>query len=116
MIDIETDRYSAWLAALADPTRRRIVELLGQAPHTATELHRAFPIAGPAVSRHLRVLREAGLVTEHRVPADGRLRLYVLETEPLRRLSSWLDGLGQSWQDRLADFQDYVAVRAERPR
>jgi DNA-binding transcriptional ArsR family regulator len=65
------------LTRVADPTRRRIVELLGEKPRTAGELHRAFPIADPAVSRHLRVLREAGLIVERRVPTDGDPLSYV---------------------------------------
>ncbi len=115
MIDIEADRQSAWLAGLADPTRRRIVELLQAGPRPATELHGAFAIAGPAVSRHLRVLREAGLVSERRVPEDGRVRLYGLEPEPLLQLARWLDGVAGGWQGQLDAFQDYVKLRKETP-
>ncbi len=104
----------ATLRALADPTRRRIVELLGAAPHTATELHRAFPIAGPAVSRHLRVLREAGVVAERRVPEDGRVRLYALEPDALRALAAWLESIGGGWQAQLDAFKDHVALRGAR--
>ena len=87
MISIATDKqYGHALNALRDPTRRRIVSLLAQGSRTATELHRQFPIAGPAVSRHLRVLREAGLVEERRTPDDGRVRLYGLR--PSRWASS----------------------------
>ena len=108
-------RSDTVLRALADPTRRRIVELLGEAPRTATELHRAFPIAGPAVSRHLRVLREAGVVGEQRVPEDGRVRLYALEPAALRELGSWLDGVSGTWQRQLDAFKDHVALRGSRP-
>lgn len=106
----------AWLPALADPTRRRIVELLGEAPRTATEVHRAFPIAAPAVSRHLRVLREAGMIVERGVPGDKRVRLYALAPEPIRGLSDWLDELSRTWQGQLDAFKEYVALRQERPR
>ena len=99
------------LAALGDPTRRRIVELLAGGPRNATDLYREFAIAGPAVSRHLRVLREAGLVTGHDVPGDRRVRLYRLEAEPLAELSRWLGEVGQGWQGQLDAFKDYVAVR-----
>jgi len=99
------------LPALADPTRRRIVELLSESPRTASEIHSAFPIAGPAVSRHLRVLREAGLVVQRAVPNDKRVRLYALAPEPIDELSGWLQGMSSAWQDQLDAFQDYVALR-----
>lgn len=99
------------LPALADPTRRRILELLGDAPRTAGQLHQAFPIAAPAVSRHLRVLREAGLIAEHGVPGDKRVRLYVLSPEPIGEVSRWLEHLGDAWQAQLHSFKDYVALR-----
>jgi DNA-binding transcriptional ArsR family regulator len=104
-----------WLPALADPTRRRIVEMLGQSPRTATQIHDAFPIAAPAVSRHLRVLREAGLIVEQGVPGDRRVRLYGLAPEPIDALSSWCDELSRAWQDQLDAFKDYVALRRARP-
>jgi DNA-binding transcriptional ArsR family regulator len=116
MISNTVDKYAGpeqLLALLADPTRRRIVELLGEKPRTAGELHRAFPIADPAVSRHLRVLREAGLIVERRVPTDGRVRLYTLAPERLEPLSAWIAGISQAWQEQLESFKDYVAVRAQ---
>jgi DNA-binding transcriptional ArsR family regulator len=113
MISTAADKqYGEALGALSDPTRRRIVALLAEGPRTATELHRQFPIAGPAVSRHLRVLREAGLVEERRTPDDGRVRLYGLRPEPLSELARWLDGLTGSWQSQLETFREYVALRA----
>ena len=114
MIDIAATKnpVDALLAALADPTRRRIIELLAEAPRTAGEIHNAFPIANPAVSRHLRVLREAGLIAERPVPEDKRVRLYALEPSALERLSDWSAGLSRAWQTQLDSFKDYVAVRA----
>ena len=114
MISTKVDKDHATgerLAALADPTRRRIVEMLGDGPLTATAIHEAFPIANPAVSRHLRVLRETGLVSERRLPDDARVRLYALEGEPLADLSQWLDGLSRMWQTQLDSYKDYVALR-----
>jgi DNA-binding transcriptional ArsR family regulator len=99
------------LPALADPTRRRIVEMLGDAPRTAGQLHRAFRIAAPAVSRHLRVLREAGLIVEHGVPGDKRVRLYALSPEPIGELSRWLEQLDGAWQAQLDSFKGYVELR-----
>src|ERR671915_1747193 len=98
-----------WLPALADPTRRRIVEMLGDSPRPAGEIHAAFPIAAPAVSRHLRVLREAGLIVEHGVPGDRRVRLYALAPAPIDELSRWFEQLGRTWQAQLDSFKDYVA-------
>ena len=116
-IIIDSDKYIAvGLPALADPTRRRIVEMLGESPLTAGEIHRAFPIAAPAVSRHLRVLREAGLITERGVPDDRRVRLYTLSPEPIAALSEWLAELSQGWQEQLDSFKDYVELRTAQPR
>jgi DNA-binding transcriptional ArsR family regulator len=114
-ISIESAKYlDECLPALADGTRRRIVELLGEGPRTATQIHDAFPIAAPAVSRHLRILREAGLIAEHGVPGDKRVRLYALSPEPIGELSRWLEQLSDAWQSQLDSFKDYVALRQER--
>ena len=83
-------------AAISDPTRRRVLELVRDRELAAGEIAGAFEISRPAVSRHLRVLREAGLVYERR---DGRLRLYRSRPEPLEELRRWLDAY---WSGRLA--------------
>jgi DNA-binding transcriptional ArsR family regulator len=83
-------------AAIADPTRRRVLELVRDRELAAGEIAGEFAISRPAVSRHLRVLRTAGLVTERR---DGRLRLYRADPGPLAELSRWLDDY---WTGRLA--------------
>lgn len=74
-------------SALADPIRRQIVELLGTRPMTAGEIAAKFDVSRPAVSRHLRVLREAGLVT---VEGSAQHRVYSLASEPLLELEDWL--------------------------
>ena len=86
------------LAALADPTRRRIVELLAEREHDVTELHAHFPISQPAVSRHLRVLREHRLV--HSRP-DAQRRVYSLDPTPLAELDDWLGRYRSIWVQRL---------------
>ncbi|HZG35650.1 MAG TPA: metalloregulator ArsR/SmtB family transcription factor [Gaiellaceae bacterium] len=86
------------LAALAEPTRRRIVELLAERDHDATEIGAHFPISQPAVSRHLRVLREHGLV---RARPDSRRRVYSLEPAPLAELDAWLGRYRPFWTQRL---------------
>ena len=115
MISITADQdREELLLALADGTRRRIVQMLAGAPHSAGEIHRAFPIAAPAVSRHLRVLREAGLVEEHRPQDDRRVRLYTLRPEPIQEVAGWLEELSREWQQQLDSFKEYVALRTGR--
>jgi DNA-binding transcriptional ArsR family regulator len=95
-------------AALTDPTRRAIVRLLSEGPRRAGELHAEFDVSKPAISRHLRILRENGLVEERRVADDGRGRLYLLRTEPLQQASGWLDEVSRAWQAQLEAFKEYV--------
>jgi len=97
------------LAALADPTRRTIVELLAERERTAGELAASFSTSRPAVSRHLRVLREHGLVQAR---AHGRERLYSLEPEPLAELDEWLSRYRSFWTNRL----DALGVELRRRR
>lgn len=86
-------------AAIADPVRREILEMLRGTRLTAGAIAARFPISRPAVSRHLRVLRDGGLVHDELV---GRQRYYALDTGPLRELSSWIATLnGPDWSHRL---------------
>ena len=94
-------------AAIADPIRRRVLELVRDEELTAGQLAEEFPVSRPAVSRHLRVLRETGLVTERRV---GKHRLYRANLEPLAELRDWLDGY---WAGRLGALRD-LAEKEER--
>lgn len=86
------------LAAIADPTRRRIVELLAQRERTAGELVAAFDMSAPAISQHLKVLREAGLVT---VRAEGQSRVQVLNPAGLDELGTWLEKTRSFWSRNL---------------
>ena len=86
------------LAALADPTRIRIVEELVAGPMTANEVVSLFSISQPSISRHLRILREAGLVSAEPV---GRQRLYHLDPQPLAEIDVWLARFRQFWSDKL---------------
>jgi DNA-binding transcriptional ArsR family regulator len=99
------------LAALADPTRRRVVERLRERPRRAGELAAAEGTSPPAMSRHLRVLRNAGLVEEERVDGDARVRVYRLRREPFDALSLWLRELEAFWSDQLESFGAHVARR-----
>jgi DNA-binding transcriptional ArsR family regulator len=82
-------------SAIADPTRRRILELLAAQPEAVGDLAARFDISRPAISKHLRVLSEAGLV---RAEADGRRNIYALEPAPFAAVRDWLDGF---WNERL---------------
>jgi DNA-binding transcriptional ArsR family regulator len=84
--------------ALADGTRRTIVELLAEGERSAGELAAAFESSRPAISRHLRVLREHGLVSARE---EGRRRVYALEPEPLAELDDWLSHYRSFWTNRL---------------
>ncbi len=92
-------------AALADPTRAEIVDRLAGGPLTATEVVDQFEISQPAISRHLRVLREAGLVT---VQPAGRQRIYHLDPAPLRDIDGWLDRYRRFWSGRLDALEDFM--------
>ena len=100
------------LAALADPVRRELVALLARGEVPAGELAGRFPVSRPAISRHLRVLREAGLVTSR---TEGRRRLYALETRPLREIDDWLEPYRDLWAHRL-DALDTEIARGRRAR
>ena len=99
------------LEALADPTRRRIVELLADGERSAGELAAEFPTSRPGVSRHLRVLREQGLV---HVRDDGRRRLYSLDPRPLADLDEWLSRYRSFWTNRLDALE--IEIRRRRRR
>lgn len=98
----------ATLAALADPTRRSVVDLLRRRPRRAGELASACRTSPPAMSRHLRVLRRCGLVEEERVEEDARVRLYRLRPERFRDLQSWLAEIEAFWTDQLGAFRAHV--------
>jgi DNA-binding transcriptional ArsR family regulator len=101
-------------AALADPTRREIVTLLAQGERTAGDLARRFPIAGPSVSRHLKVLRDSGVISYRPV---AQTRVYRLESSILEEANSWmqaqLDVLHQRF-DRLGQHLDHMKESEER--
>lgn len=94
------------LAALADPVRRELVGLLAQGELAAGELADRFPVSRPAISRHLRVLREAGLVTAR---AEGKRRLYALDPRPLREIDDWLEPYRDLWAQRLGALDTEIA-------
>jgi len=96
----------ALLHALADESRRTVLEILRSRPASAGELAEALPIARPGVSRHLRVLREAGLVD---VRQEAQRRIYSLRPEALMEVDEWLEGYRTLWRSRLDALQTEIA-------
>ncbi len=96
------------LAALADPHRRRAVELLGQKPRRAGELAEALGLPGPAMSRHLRELKQSGLVEETHPEFDARVRIYTLKDGAMADLKKWLADTERMWSDQLASFKTHL--------
>ena len=94
-----------YLEPIADPNRRRILDLLRDGERPAGDFVRALTISQPGVSRHLRILREAGLVT---VREDGQRRLYSLRPEPLRALDQWLQPYRRFWGARLDALEHHL--------
>ncbi|HWG85052.1 MAG TPA: metalloregulator ArsR/SmtB family transcription factor [Deinococcales bacterium] len=108
------DRLSLTLSALADPTRRAIIARLAQGEATVTELAEPFDVTLPAVSRHLKVLEKAGLITRGR---EAQWRPCKLKPEPLRDLAGWLDEYRRFWDgslDRLEEYLKEMQVMEER--
>ena len=96
------------LAALADPDRRRAIDLLRQGPLRAGDLATAIGLPAPAMSRHLRVLRQSGLVEESHPEFDARVRIYSLRAGPIAELRQWLDETEAMWVEQLAAFKKHV--------
>ena len=97
----------ATLAALADGTRRGVVDLLRKRPRRASDLADALGASKPAMSRHLRVLRDSGLV-ETSSQDDGRERIYALRPAPFAELRAWIEDVEAFWTVQLASFKDHV--------
>jgi DNA-binding transcriptional ArsR family regulator len=96
------------LAALADPHRRRVIELLRERPRRAGELAEAVGLNPPALSRHLRTLKAGGLIEEAHPEFDARVRIYSLRPEPMAHLKVWLERTEQLWTQQLAAFKAHV--------
>jgi len=92
-------------AVVAEPTRRRILDLLRDRARSVGELVDQLGLSQPGVSKHLRVLREAGLV---RVRAEAQRRWYELETEPLQEIDSWLEPYRRLWSERLDALERHL--------
>lgn len=96
--------------ALADPTRRRILRLVAGRPRQAGELAEGFPVSRPAVSKHLRVLREAGLVAARK---QGRARVYHLSPKGFQEARRWMEEAERVWTTALESFRRHVEEEVE---
>jgi DNA-binding transcriptional ArsR family regulator len=97
--------------ALADPTRRAVLDLLRKGSQPAGQIANAFPVSRPAISKHLRLLRRAHLVREHR---EGRNRVYQLNPEPLRAVDSWIEQYRVFWAASLNSLKAFVEAEYEK--
>lgn len=97
--------------ALADPTRRAVLDLLRRGSQPAGQIASAFPVSRPAISKHLRLLRRAHLVREHR---EGRHRVYQLNPAPLRAVDSWIEQYRVFWTNNLNNLKAFVEAEYEK--
>ena len=105
MVNYTTHPLDAIFAALADPTRRSMLEMLARAEHRVTELARPFAMSLPAVSKHLRVLEKAGLIRRQR---DGRVHRVTIEAAPMQEASAWIAHYQKFWEGQLDSLARYL--------
>jgi DNA-binding transcriptional ArsR family regulator len=109
---METDELDGQMAALfqvlAEPARVSVVRMLSAGPRRAGKLAEAAHMSAPAMSKHLRVLLESGLVSDERRAEDARLRIFRLRPEPIAALGAWLDQLQARWDEQLLSFKHHV--------
>lgn len=111
MVKYQTEPLDHVFSALADPTRRAILARLASGHSSVGELAAPFDISLPAISRHLRVLHNAGLITRHK---DGRVRRCTLEATPLRAASDWIESYRQFWESQFDSLADYLQRAQEK--
>lgn len=104
------DQLSATFSALADPTRRAILARLAEGEATVTELARPFPVSLPAISRHLKVLERAGLITRNR---SAQSRPSSLRAEPLREATAWMETYRRMWEGRMDRLDEHLTAIQE---
>ena len=105
MVTISSDYLDRTFAALADPTRRAILEHLSEAPATVGDLAAPFRISRPAISKHLRVLERAGLVHRRQ---DGRMSRCALDATPMKGAADWVERYRQYWEQQLGAIARYL--------
>lgn len=104
------------LAALADPARRAMIDLLRVRPYRSSDLADALCMSRPAVSRHLRVLRQAGLIEQDVLGEDARVRMVHLRRDRFAELRGWIEAVEAVWCDRLQSFRAHVGAGGARAR
>lgn len=102
------------LAALADPSRRAIIELLRAGPQRPSDVADRLSLSRPALSKHLRVLRTAGLVDAELVESDARARMLQLRRAPFTQLGSWVEEVEAFWADQLGAFKEHAERKHKR--
>jgi DNA-binding transcriptional ArsR family regulator len=102
------------LDALADPTRRTVVQLLGDGPQRAGTLAARAGTSPPTMSRHLRVLLRAGVISDARPSDDARARVFSLRPESLAAVEAWLDQIKAHWDEQLGAYRRYAQTRSTR--
>jgi DNA-binding transcriptional ArsR family regulator len=110
---MSTDRLSTIFAALADPTRRAILARLAEGDATVSELAEPFPISLPAISRHLKVLEQAGLIARSR---SAQWRSSSLQAEPLREATAWMERYRRFWDDNFTRLDAHLQRIQEQER
>lgn len=110
--DARAERVNDAFYAIADPTRRSILDLVREQERSAGEIAEHFPVSRPAIARHMRVLREAGLVRERR---EATMRFYSTEVQALRCVDQWLAPYRLYWAARLVDLKRVVESQAREP-
>jgi DNA-binding transcriptional ArsR family regulator len=100
-----TDQLSVTFAALADPTRRAILARVAEGEATVNQLAEPFKLKLPTVSKHLKVLREAGLVTQGR---QAQWRPCRIEAAPLKEVADWVERYRENWEERMGQLNDYL--------
>ena len=109
MVNDFRDPVDVTFAALADPTRRRVIDVLRDGPRRSSELAAAAGMSRPAMGRHLKVLRASGLVDVEAVEADARGRVYSLRADQFVALQAWLDQVQAFWSEQLGRFKQHAA-------
>lgn len=105
---MEKSSLDRTLMALADPTRRGVVEALNKGPKHASELAEMSGVSRPLMSRHLKILRQHQIIEAHRVENDARLRYFRLKQQPLKELSDWLETMQGFWNQQLEAFKHHA--------
>jgi DNA-binding transcriptional ArsR family regulator len=112
--DADEQEIVTVLQALGEPTRWRAVQLLSDSPRRAGQLSEALGVSAPTMSKHLRILLGAGVVTDERPPEDARARVFRLSEERMVALRARLDQLQAQWDEQLASFSSHVRKKAKR--